>query len=1208
MAPPLPFSRAELKEGHEMSDTALSDSNFDQPQPQPEPAPGERGLRSAPGIRWLLLAGALVTGVSIYRLVQSQWAAIPQPLQFLILVAGALAIFALGSVTRRRLHLPYAGSALLFLFTGLVPVLAWGAAYLKLLETPSGWLAFGAGAAALLGAAVSVMRSVLRYRGWIYPAALGGLLAAQPVLPWLGARWPSHPNAVYAAAALLLGVLLHLGSREANRSLFHRDRLDGKDRPVHLVPFLMLGLLYLGGLILLDLHSDFLALPVAMMGIVLAGTGEEYYQALGRALGRVPERWPRRSLALLALGFSLTVAAVPLSLFDGTGRCLPVVAFLGAILCLRWSVRYGLASVHGLGILLAAATWESWPALAPRIAHALATGAAALFGVSTGSEVLMGWKYLGFGTLLIALAALLDRRQAPERLRRTHGVLTALVLLAVTFAALGSAGSALLLAAILAVVVAGLPFFRRIEIVAVAPFALAALAASPFDRNLPAACAAGLATLALTLASRFLEPGLARVTGASAMSARRVLLAPAAAIGASLALLTVVEMVFGRPISLGGIDLLLVGAIWMTAGYRVRSPLAFTIGGVMLSFGSHIALVQWQGGHITGWTALLTQIFFVLAWLLARETSGSGRLDSQLHGSVRILALLHGALGLVWLGHAAVEASLTIEPLILLLLGLALLRDGVASERHEAIDFGLAALVAWAPIQILGLFPHFPWTTALVAGLALAGVVLGLLIVASRRAPGRRMARHYEMEADEFTALLAVSLSGLQRFWRLVAVASCLLFAGPPALALSLVLVGVELVARREIYGLVDLDLRMAMPARLALLPFLQLAALIQDGGRETWLPAVILFHRFALLPWLALFAFAWSAMVQTLLAKDRPLRAWTLALEAGTALGFGAAFLFQANYLPWMNVTLIAVAAGRIALAVLDARRERDTFDGWRAHAWAGLAVLHGFTAGWLHLGSAYAPYLLLALGAAEYALGAWLARTDLGPAFTDACRRIGLVLPALAGVVALVRLEGASSGVAWFWALPAFLVSLFYTVAASRESRRVVPALAAAGFLGLTLFAVIGIAGLGHELYPLGPGLALLGLSWLLRAELGPRWSRHLAAAGAACVYATPIVALSSQISWTWLAALLVMTVAFGAASFGLRSRSLLTVSTAALLTDLGFMVFRIGTTAPMLLWVLGLAFGLALMAVAAWLEYQREGVLQQIRVFGRELEGWS
>jgi len=64
---------------------------------------------------------------------------------------------------------------------------------------------------------------------------------------------------------------------------------------------------------------------------------------------------------------------------------------------------------------------------------------------------------------------------------------------------------------------------------------------------------------------------------------------------------------------------------------------------------------------------------------------------------------------------------------------------------------------------------------------------------------------------------------------------------------------------------------------------------------------------------------------------------------------------------------------------------------------------------------------------------------------------------------------------------------------------------------------------------------------------------------------------------------------------------------VSTAAVLTDLGFFVFKIGTTEPLLLWVFGLAFGLGLMGWAAYLEYQREGLLQQVRVFGRELKAW-
>ena len=261
--------------------------------PQPESDPEKNGLRSISGIRWLLLAGSTVTGVSIFRLVQARWDAIPVPLQFLMLVAGALAIFALGNVTRRRLRLPAAGSALLFLFTGLVPVMAWGAVYLKLLDTPGGWLAFGAGMAALLGAAVSVLRTVLRYPGTLYPAALGILLAAQAVLPWLGSRWPWSPASLYGLAAVILGAVLHLGSRHINRFFFHRDRLDSVDRPVHLVPFLLLGVLYAGALSLLDLRSAFLALPLAVLGWILAGTGEEYYQALTASLGEAPVSWPR---------------------------------------------------------------------------------------------------------------------------------------------------------------------------------------------------------------------------------------------------------------------------------------------------------------------------------------------------------------------------------------------------------------------------------------------------------------------------------------------------------------------------------------------------------------------------------------------------------------------------------------------------------------------------------------------------------------------------------------------------------------------------------------------------------------------------------------------------------------------------------------------------------------------------------------------------
>ncbi len=1036
--------------------------------------PADTGLRSAPGIRWLLLAGALVTGVSVYRLLEAQWTAIPVPLQFLVLVAGALGIFGLGRVTRRRLHLPYAGSALLFLFTGLLPVLAWGAAYLRLLDTVWGWLAFSAGSAVLLGAAASVLRSELRYPGRLYPAALGILFVAQAALPWLGEHWEAHPEGLYALAALVLGAVLQIGSRHVNRFFFHRDQQDGRDRPLHLVPFLLLGVLYIGALTGLDLDSTFLALPLAILGIVLAGTGEEYYRALAVSLGRAPRRWPWQSVALLALGFSLTVAALPLALMDPSGRCLFLVALCAAGLFLRWSLRYSHPYIHVLGVGAALTAWNAAPLLAP---------------LRNGGLILLGWNELGFLAILIGLGVLLKYRQVPERLHQIHSALTALLLL-------------------------------------------------------------GIATLALMDAPH----------------------------GTTL--------------------LAMAGAVGLLAGYISRHSATFLMGGLMLSMGAHGELLL-RLDDLTAWTALLTQSLFVLSWLAARRFR-------ELRGSLKLLAVLHALLGLVWMVLAGTGA--TVEPLILLLGGLALLWDSLADgqqegTRHEGIDLGLTLVVLWLPVQIL-VGVSRSWSWLLVTGLTMAGLELGLL-VAARRSAGHGLARRLGMDVEDWDVLTALSLHGLVRVWLVLAAAAGLLFAGWEVLVLTLTMTGVLFLTRTGIEGWAP---RLAFPARLTLLPLLQLAVLAAAKGNpdRDLIPAILALD-VALLPWIAACALAWRGLIE-LLGRRRSLRSWTLGLETVLTLGYVLATR-GAGLGTWANAALIALAAGWSAVSFLDAKRDRDALYGWQMQTWAGLAVLHGFTAGWLYLGSGAAPYVLLAVGTAQYALGAWYERKDLGASITPSCRFVGLALPLVAGSLSLTRaFSGGGTGTVWFPVLATFLVSLFYTVVASRETRRVFPAAASVAYFGLALLKAVTMAGLGVELYCLAPGFGLLLLAWLLRTELGPTWNRRVTAAGASFVYATPIVALSSEISWDWLAALLVLSVAFGAASFALRSRSLLTVSTAALLTDLGFFVFRIGTTAPLVLWVLSLGFGMTLMATAAWLEYRREGVLQQLRVFGQELQSWS
>ncbi len=146
------------------------------------------------------------------------------------------------------------------------------------------------------------------------------------------------------------------------------------------------------------------------------------------------------------------------------------------------------------------------------------------------------------------------------------------------------------------------------------------------------------------------------------------------------------------------------------------------------------------------------------------------------------------------------------------------------------------------------------------------------------------------------------------------------------------------------------------------------------------------------------------------------------------------------------------------------------------------------------------------------------------------------------------------------------------------------------------------------GPELYWLAPGLALIGLSRLLKREVGERWSARLFTVGAGCLYAMPVLGLLGEMAWGWQIVLLLLAIAFGAASFQLRSRSLLTLSTAAAVIDLGFFLLKLGHTAPLLLWAVGIFFGLALMGCATLLEYRRELLLQKIRVWGREIRSWA
>ena len=401
-----------------------------------EPPALEQGLRSLRGIRWLLAAGAAVSAVSVYRLVESQWAGMSVVGQFLTLVLGALALFGTGEVLEQRLRLPHAGAALRFLFTGLVPVLSWGASYLGLMTSPIGWAVFVLTMGALLTATTRVLRTTLGYQGIVYPLVFGALTLSLPLLPLGRGIAPTPLDSFYVSASIFFGSMFTIGSRHINRFLFHRDRRDGIDRPIHFLPFLVLAVLYMAAMALLDPGSTFVALPLAVVGLVLVRTGEEYYRALVGSTRAKPVQWPKRSLALLSLGISLMVVAGPLSLLDSTHRCTTLVSALIAFVLLGWAVHYRSVAAHVAGLGTALVAYHLSPSLFPELAQSIIHDFSQWSGISANSPVITSIAHLGFQVGLVVWIAIVRRRGTTKSIVGAHAKLTALHLSALVVLAL----------------------------------------------------------------------------------------------------------------------------------------------------------------------------------------------------------------------------------------------------------------------------------------------------------------------------------------------------------------------------------------------------------------------------------------------------------------------------------------------------------------------------------------------------------------------------------------------------------------------------------------------------------------------------------------------------------------------------------------------------------------------------------------------------
>lgn len=388
---------------------------------RPRSSDPDQGLRSPLGIRWLLVAGASVVAVSVVRLVASEWSQLVPTVQYLLLVVGALGIFGAGDVIRHRLRLPVAGTALLALYSVLVSLLAWGAGRQHLLGSLVGALATGVGLMALLAPLPRLLRATLDYRGRALVPVLGTFLLATPLLRHADAVLSgSARDLLFLALAPVFGLLLRGATRHLNRELFHRDRLRAEQRPLHLLPFAALAAFYLMACASISVFDVMVAIPLAFVALAAIDTGEELHHALGKALGAPLARWPRRSRALLAVGFALLLTSLALALLDPSARSAAVVMFLVALRLLTWADRYRNATAFAGGLLSSLFAYHLAPSLVPDGLRRLYLAFLDTLGwTSTGAAIGLG--DLALLALMVAGGLLVRRRLTPAMVQ-VHGV------------------------------------------------------------------------------------------------------------------------------------------------------------------------------------------------------------------------------------------------------------------------------------------------------------------------------------------------------------------------------------------------------------------------------------------------------------------------------------------------------------------------------------------------------------------------------------------------------------------------------------------------------------------------------------------------------------------------------------------------------------------------------------------------------------------
>ena len=474
---------------------------------------------------------------------------------------------------------------------------------------------------------------------------------------------------------------------------------------------------------------------------------------------------------------------------------------------------------------------------------------------------------------------------------------------------------------------------------------------------------------------------------------------------------------------------------------------------------------------------------------------------------------------------------------------------------------------------------------------------------------GEFVARRIAGQAtDEVTVRVASHVDRFTRGCHLgLACGTLLLLAWPARLAAALAMISLARHATKArntwiTHAVVELSFLQVL---VGLLSSVATADLLVQVPTGTWANVQIMGTLLAAVWWMVLETRAVRRLFPNTELLDSEIDLWKLVI------GFSTLAIPFAHTFPLSGFEVLSLISLFVLLTLLHFRgalRHQDP-----GMVWLGL-IIGAIGAGYLLYSGILPVFGVGNLGAGLVVAALLSAVAHRCPSsskyavFTKPFNTVGFVLP---GVIAVVCV-GRS-----LWGAPVAWVGLQSLIILSAAMCYLIRWLETGDRLGLIIATVIfnasqmllwrELSWSDPQLYLMPLGLSLIGLAEALPRELQAEIKTALRYAGALVILVSPLFHILDG-DWFPLLTLMAASLGVSVLSLGLKSRPLLYSGTAFLVADLTALVIRGSLERTDVLWIVGIALGSSVVALAAYCENHREIVLQRMRMLSATLQTWA